>query len=110
MFSLSSTDFEFVLGTGLGDGSFGLVKTYSNGKFYKYPRISITHGILQSEYLEWKAARINSIFGRSTRVKRVQKKKTVLTGKILRVFNIDSFTPIFFLFTIYFIVAAEKKK
>lgn len=75
MFSLSSTDFEFVLGTGLGDGSFGLVKTYSNGKFYKYPRISITHGILQSEYLEWKAARINSIFGRSTRVKRVQKKE-----------------------------------
>lgn len=75
MFSLSSRDFEFVLGTGLGDGSFGLVKTRSNGKLYEYPRISITHGIQQAEYLEWKADRINSIFGRATRVKRVHKRE-----------------------------------
>lgn len=73
---LSPQDFEFVLGTGIGDGSFGLANTLSGGKIYKYPRISITHGINQFQYLEWKADRLNTIFSRSTKLKRVYKKES----------------------------------
>lgn len=75
MSGLSPLDFEFVLGTGLGDGSFGLVNAKSNGKVYTYPRISITHSVAQIEYLEWKADRLNGIFSRSTPVKQVFKKE-----------------------------------
>lgn len=75
MSNLSPEDFEFVLGTGIGDGSFGLAKIKQSGKQYVYPKISITHGIKQLEYLEWKAKRLNDIFSRSTKLKRVFKRE-----------------------------------
>jgi len=74
MSNLSTLDFEFVLGTGLGDGSFGIVRQKIKNVVYQYPRISIVHGAKQFEYLQWKAERLNSIFSRSTRLKQVFKK------------------------------------
>ena len=76
MSSLSRPDFEFVLGSGIGDGCFSLASTKSGSRTYYYPRLKITHSIAQLEYLKWKADRINSIFNRTTPLSYVLKKET----------------------------------
>ncbi len=76
MSNLSATDFEFVLGCGVGDGSFSLISTKRGDRNYYYPRLKITHGVEQVDYLRWKADRINSIFNRTTPVSYVFKKES----------------------------------
>jgi hypothetical protein len=73
---LSKTDFRFVLGSGVGDGSFSLIATKRGDRTYYYPRLKITHGVEQVDYLKWKADRINSIFNRTTPVTYVLKKES----------------------------------
>jgi len=73
---LSKADFEFVLGSGVGDGSFSLLPTKRGDRTYYYPRLKITHSTEQLEYLEWKSNRINSIFNRTTPLSYVLKKDT----------------------------------
>lgn len=76
MSTLSADDFEFVLGTGLGDGSFSLIPVRRGDRIYYYPRLKMTHSLKQLEYLKWKADRINSIFNRTTPLSYVLKKDT----------------------------------
>ncbi len=76
MSKFSQSEFEFVLGSGVGDGSFSLPPIRRGDRTYYYPRLKITHSADQLEYLKWKANRINSIFNRTTPLSFVLKKET----------------------------------
>lgn len=70
----SPSNFGFVLGSGVGDGSFSLIPSKRGDRTYYYPRLKITHGVKQLDYLRWKVDRINSIFGRTTSLSYVLKR------------------------------------
>lgn len=71
---MAPDDFQFVKGCLLGDGCItkSYVETWKDNRYY-YPRLKITHGIAQRDYLTWKANRLNKIFMRSTEVRETRK-------------------------------------
>lgn len=76
MSKFSQSESEFVLGSGVGDGSLSLLPARRGDRTYYYPRLKITHSSDQLGYLTWKANRINSIFNRTTPLSFVLKKET----------------------------------
>lgn len=58
----------FVLACLVGDGCLYRTYTMAGGKKYQYVGLKISHGTSQLPYLQWKADRLNAIFGRSVKV------------------------------------------